>query len=218
LKGIEAGRFVIDRNVIGSPVGALRSGPFEGTGTGSAPPLGDGSLGLAVKDNTEKVAFGNEVDFVGQKIADVTAVGFQVFWTNEDKTIFADNLPNITFEVDPTGPASGTAPNYSSLVFVTNGSPLTTNRWNAIDATSSGAGSWYFSNVATASATGCSQATMCSFSGLKTAVSTNYPNMSVLTFGVAKGRDYAWNGAIDALRYNGSVYDFEPFGVITRSP
>lgn len=30
---------------------------------------------------------------------------------------------------------------------------------------------------------------------------------------MAKGRDYAWQGAVDGLRINGSVFDFEPFGV-----
>jgi len=210
---------LIDRNVIGSPVGALRSGPFEGTGPGSAPPLGEGSLGLGVKDGTEKVAFGNEVDFVADKVTDVTAVGFQVFWTGEDKAISLDNLPNITFEVDPTGPADSTSgPNYSSLVFVPKGAALPANRFNAIDATSTSAGWWYFTNGATVTAMGCGQAAQCSFTALQAAVSTNYPNMSVLSLAVGKGRDSAWNGAIDALRYNGSVYDFEPFGVTRSTP
>jgi hypothetical protein len=210
---------LIDRNVIGSPIGALRSGPFEGTGPGSTPPLGDGSLGFAVKDSSEKVAFGNEADFGADKVTGVTAVGFQVFWTGEDKGFNANNLPNITFEVDPTGPADTTAPNYSSLVFVPNGATLPTNRFNAIDATSSDAGWWYFTNGATATAVGCAQAApLCSFDDLKTKVAAAYPNMSVLSLAVGKGRDYPWNGAIDALRYNGSVYDFEPFGVITRTP
>jgi hypothetical protein len=210
---------LIDRNVMGSPVGALRSGPFEGTGPGSAPPLGDGSLGFGVKDSTEKVAFGNEVDFSADKVTAVTAVGFHVFWTGEDKTINANNLPNITFEVDPSGSPDVPGSNYSSLVFVPYGAPLTPNRFNAIDATSSTAGWWYFTNNATATAAGCGQsAPLCSFTDLQTKVAATYPNMSVLSLAVGKGRDYAFNGAIDALRYNGSVYDFEPFGVITRTP
>ena len=207
---------LIDRNTIGSPVGALRSGPYEGA---SAPPLGIGSLGFSVKDSSEKVTFGNEVDFSGDSVSALTAVGFQVFWTGEDKAIAADNLPNITFEVDPSGTASATAPNYSSMVFVPFGAPLTTNWFeNTIDATSATAGWWYFTNAATALATHCGQADMCTFSTLKAAIGVNYPNMSVISLAVGKGRDTAWNGAIDALRYNGSVYDFEPFGVITSTP
>jgi hypothetical protein len=32
------------------------------------------------------------------------------------------------------------------------------------------------------------------------------------------GRDYAWSGAVDGLRINGAVFDFEPFGVQTTTP
>jgi hypothetical protein len=35
---------------------------------------------------------------------------------------------------------------------------------------------------------------------------------------VTKGRDYAFSGAVDALRINNQVFDFEPFGVYTRTP
>src|SRR5689334_17342837 len=62
----------ITRNTIGSPVAALRNGPFGSFGvTGSAakPPCGTGSLGIEVSDSStslapssEKVDFGNEVD------------------------------------------------------------------------------------------------------------------------------------------------------------
>jgi hypothetical protein len=209
---------IIDRNTIGSPVGALRSGPFEGTGAGSSPPFGVGSLGFSVKDGNEKVAFGNEVDFAGNPVSGLNAVGFRIFWTGEDKTIFVDNLPNITFEVDPSGPSSATAPNYSSLVLVLSAADVgPTNVWSPyIDGTTKG--QWYFTNGTTATTTGCSQSTMCSFSALKTAVAANYPSMSILTAAVSKGRDYAWNGAVDGLRINNQVFDFEPFGVITNSP
>jgi hypothetical protein len=32
---------------------------------------------------------------------------------------------------------------------------------------------------------------------------------------VSKGRDFAWQGAVDGLRINGTIYDFEPLGVKT---
>ena len=35
---------------------------------------------------------------------------------------------------------------------------------------------------------------------------------------IGKGRDYAFSGAVDALRINDDVFDFEPFGVYTRNP
>jgi hypothetical protein len=208
----------IDRNTEGSPVVQLRSGPFSAGGV--EPPLGVGSLGFNVKDNTEKVAFGNQVDFAGDKISDIDDIGFSVFWTGEDRGRNASNMPNITFEVDPTGP-SATAPNYSSLVFVPNG-PADVNTWTDIDATSSSAGWWYFSNGTTATAVGCGQsAPLCSFDDLQTkiAAAAGYENMAVsASFGVGKGKDHQWQGAVDALRYNDEVYDFEPFGVITSTP
>jgi hypothetical protein len=33
-----------------------------------------------------------------------------------------------------------------------------------------------------------------------------------------QGKDYAFSGAVDALRVNGEVFDFEPFGVRTTTP
>jgi hypothetical protein len=207
----------IDRNTIGSPVAQLRSGPFSAGGV--EPPLGVGSLGFNVKDSTEKVAFGNQVDFSGDKISDITDIGFSVFWTGEDRSRNANNMPNITFEVDPTGP-SAAAPNYSSLVFVPNG-PANVNAWTAIDATDAAAGWWYFTNGTTATAVGCGQSgPLCSFEDLQANIANTagYEDMAVsLSFGVSKGRDHEFQGAVDALRYNDEVYDFEPFGV-TRAP
>ena len=211
----------IDRNTEGSPVAQLRSGPFAGSGASAVkPPLGDGSLGFNVKDGTEKVSFGNQVDFAGDKISGIDEVSFSVFWTGEDKGRSTNNMPNIQFEVDPTGP-SATAPNYSSLVFVPNG-PANVNTWTHIDATATAAGWWYFSNGTTATAVGCGQsAPLCSFDDLQTkiAAAPDYKDMAVsASFGVGKGKDYQFQGAVDALRYNDEVYDFEPFGVITRTP
>ena len=97
------------------------------------------------------------------------------------------------------------------------GAPLTTNTFNHIDATSATAGQWWFTG-ATGTTTGCNQTTLCTFAQMKAAVTASYPNMSVLSLAVGKGRDSAWNGAIDALRYNNAVYDFEPFGVFTTTP
>ena len=205
---------IIDRNTIGSPVGALRTGPFEGT---SHPTLGDGSLGFSVANvagATEKITFGNEVDYTGDLVRNISSVGFSVFTTNEDKALNVNNLPNITFEVDPTGFAETTGPNYSSLVFNPAGASLTPNTFNSIDATSATAGTWWFTG-ATGVTVGCNQTTLCTFDQLKTNVAAKFPNMQILTLAVAKGRDYAWNGAIDALVYNDETINFEPFGVVT---
>jgi hypothetical protein len=207
---------IIDRNTIGSPVGALRTGPFEGA---AVPPLGDGSLGFAVANvagATEKVSFGNEVDYKGGLVANINKVGFSVFTTGEDKALNVDNLPNITFEVDPTGFTTTTGPNFSSLVFNPAGAGLTTNTFNSIDATSAAAGVWSFTG-ATGTTVGCNQTTPCTFAQLQTKLAGTFPNMQVLTLAVTKGRDYAWNGAVDALVYNAETINFEPFGVVTTA-
>ncbi|WP_405385843.1 hypothetical protein OG596_37715 [Streptomyces sp. NBC_01102] len=70
---------VIAANTIGSPVAALRDGPFgsyqvQGNSAAS-PPYGKGSLGIQVADKStsqsspaEKVDFGNEIDFRGDRL------------------------------------------------------------------------------------------------------------------------------------------------------
>ena len=208
----------VARNIIGSAVNELRNGPFiSPPGAGDAPPFGDGSLGLETKDGTEKATFGNEVDFVGDNVTDLTDVGFRVYQTGENNSHGGtSNLPNITLEVDPTGVGDNTGPNFSSLVFVPSG-PTPVNRWSGyIDGTSASDGSWYFTNGTTGSTTGCNQTTMCSYSALQSAVQANYPDMDITSVQVAKGRDQEWQGAVDGLRINDNVYDFELFGVRTE--
>lgn len=205
---------VIDRNTIGSPVGALRDGPYSITGTGdvSEPPFGKGSLGIEVANGTEKVAFGNEVDFFGDPVAGITAVGYRVFRTGEDVGYGGpNNLPNITFEVDPNITPSV---NYSSLVWVPNGATIPVNQWSDyVDATTNGY--WYFTNGATAAATGCTDAGSCTSlaavqAGLTSAGSSG---ATILSFAVVKGRDSQFQGDVDGLRLNDTVYDFEANGV-----
>ena len=36
---------------------------------------------------------------------------------------------------------------------------------------------------------------------------------TILTAQISKGRDYAFSGAVDALKINAETYDFEPLGV-----
>ena len=86
---------IVNRNTEGSPSAYLRSGP-------STPPLGKGALQLTIKDGTEKVSFGNEIDTVaGGLFANITEVGFHVYTTGENNAKGAGNMPGITFEVDP---------------------------------------------------------------------------------------------------------------------
>jgi hypothetical protein len=64
-------------------------------------------------------------------------------------------------------------------------------------------------------ATGCSQANFCSLAEAKAGLGAN---AQILTVAIAKGKDYQYQGAADALQINDIVYDFEPFGVLETTP
>ena len=214
---------VITRNTIGSAVADLRAGPFGSfgqIGAAAAPPFGNGSLGMQVSNNAvspgtpqEKASFGNEVDFFGDPVSGLTQVGFRVFQSGENHAISAGNLPNITFEIDPN--LGATTSSYSSMVFVPAAfAAADTNKWSGyIDATSSG--HWFLTGAA-GTATGCGQSASCTFAQLQSALADGGEAAMILTAAVGKGRDSAWVGAVDGFRINGTVYDFEPFGVFER--
>jgi hypothetical protein len=193
---------VQSRNVIGSPDIDLRDGP-------ATPPLGKGSLKFLVGSNAEKAAYGNEQDFFGQPVSGLTAVGFRVYTTGENNVAGSPNMPSIVFEIDPNLTASAT--NFSSLVFVPNNSA--SNQWSPyIDATQAGSGFWFMTGAA-GTATGCNQTTTCTFAAMQTKLTDGGDEATILTLGVTKGRDFAWQGAIDGLRINSQVFDFEATGV-----
>jgi hypothetical protein len=210
---------VIDRNTTGSAVADLRAGPygsFAFSGPSTRPPTGVGSLGIQVSDNAtsgsppaEKVAFGNEVDFRGNPVSGLSQVGFRVFQTGENAAIDPRNMPNITLEINPHVVGAGS---YTSMVWAPDAAPVT-DRWTGyLDATTTG--DWYFTGSA-GTVTGCNQTTMCSFSAAKTALATANDGTpaSIYTVAVAKGRDDTWAGAVDDLRINSKVYNYEPYGV-----
>lgn len=215
---------VITRNTIGSPVAALRTGPFGSfgvTGPASRPPFGQGSLGIEVANNStnlnppsEKVDFGNEIDFLGQRVSNLTRLGFHVFQTDENVSYGGPtNMPNIRFEIDPNL-AAQPSNTYSSLVWVPAASPVT-NRWSPfLDATQTG--TWYLTGNA-GTATGCTVANQCTFAAVKTALDQDGGDpATIYTVAVGKGRDAMWIGAVDGLRINTFTYDFEASGVFTR--
>jgi hypothetical protein len=204
---------IITRNTIGSGVADLRSGPygsFGNTGPSSKPPYGFGSLGIQVSDDatgasppSEKVAFGNEVDFLGHDVADLNRVGFHVFQPQENADINPRNMPNITLEINPDCCSS----TYTSMVWVPDPAPVT-NKWSGfIDATTTG--DWYFTG-GTGTTTGCNQTTFCTFAAAKAALG---PNASIYTVSISKGRDDRYVGAVDGLRINDDIYDFDVTGV-----
>ncbi|MER7679109.1 hypothetical protein [Streptomyces sp. NPDC096934] len=213
---------VITRNTIGSPVAALRNGPFGSfgvTGPSARPPYGTGSLGIEVADNStsltppsEKVDFGNEVDFYGNPVLGLTRVGFHVFQTGENTSHGGPgNMPNIRFEINPRLTAAP-ATTYSSMVWVPPASPVT-DRWSPyLDATTTGR--WFLTGAA-GTATGCNQSTPCTFMQLKTALNDGGSAPTIYTAAVGKGRDNLWAGAVDGLRINRNIYDFEAGGVRT---
>lgn len=209
---------IIARNQIGSPAVFLANGPIV---PGSAPAYGKGSLSISVNDvagKVEKAAFGNTVDFAGKTLSSITETGFRVFTTDENSDMGGDNatpanLPNIAFEVDPTGSAA-TAPNYSTLVW--SPGPIADadeGKWTGyIDAKSNG--TWYYTGAAGAAPGGCDSTTPCTFANAK----AKFANATLLTAAISKGRDNAWVGSVDGFRVNGDLYDFESYGVVKRTP
>ena len=212
----------IARNTIGSPVEELRNGPYiSPPGAGDSPPFGKGSLGLEVQhfdtagaDEREKASFGNEVDFFGDSVNDLDELGFRYYTTGENGDLQGDgrNLPGITIEIDPN--LSSTSSGFSSLVWQPGPAPVE-NRWTGYeDATSSGD---FMLTGAAGTATGCTLANPCSFSDMKDALDDGGDPAVIASIAVTKGRDNAWQGAVDGLRVNDDVFDFELFGVRTEA-
>ncbi|MFA3842804.1 hypothetical protein [Streptomyces aureus] len=137
-------------------------------------------------------------------------VGFRVFQTGENVLAGGPgNLPNIRFEINPNVSAHA-ADNYSTLVWVPD--PVTvTNQWSPyLDATTTGY--WYL----TGNETACTQAARCNFNQLKSSLNDGGPRPTIYSVAVGKGRDNLWAGAVDGLRINKNIYDFERDGVKTR--
>jgi hypothetical protein len=206
--------------VLGGGDSYLRAGP---TGLGLTGSLGQGSLGIRTGSPEDKAAFGNSTLFNGTLVKNLTALSFSVFTTKENSrngTSLA-NLPNLTFEIDPN--MEGVFSDYSSLVFIP--APLTVEQsnsaWTSIDATSPTGGLWGLTGTHTACRL---DGAHCTFADLKVyldevAIGPLDTQEAVITYSGAfsKGRDLAWSGAVDRLRVNNWLFDFEPFGVTTTT-
>ena len=123
-------------------------------------------------------------------------------------------MPTITFEVDPNCRADRTS-NYSSLVFMpdelrrpTSGAATSTRAhdrpWgvtgSAVNGTDCGINGW-----------------RCTFAELQAPRATT-ANGQIISVAVGKGSDYAFQGAVDGLRVNDTVFDFEAGGVFDAPP
>lgn len=205
---------LIDRNTIAAGMAELRAGPVFGTGAAQKPPLGVGSVGLQTPSGNDKVAFGNQVDFAGDPVSGLDRISYSYFVTGEDLASDPGNLPNISIEIDP----SVADRNYTSMNYNPPDAPPIAQGWIDDDAAANDGdeSGWWFSNGLVAAATGCSQASFCSLEEAKQALVANNdggPAASISSIAVTKGRDFEFEGAVDALQINDTIYDFEPFGV-----
>jgi hypothetical protein len=195
---------VNNRNTVGSPVTDLRSGPLQ-------PPVGEGSLNLSVATG-EKVTYGNEQDFALTPFA-VTAVGFYVFNLTENIDNGPNNMPQIAFEIDPnleTFPAD----NFSTLVFLP---PVSLPGWSDyIDGTTSGL--WGLSGSEFDGVPCGLNSSLCSWTDLQAFLNDGGEAPTLLSVALTKGSDLEWHGAVDGLRINDTVYDFEEHGVAITAP
>jgi len=211
---------VIGRNTIGSPVGQLRVGPGN-------TPLGIGSLGIEVAGppsggttaDAEKLSWG----VVGAAFAKETGVsnpGAITSLTYKEYTDIDDStaLPaGIAIEANPD--ISGIS--YTTLTYVPPvPSAADHNKWVTVDTSAApvaGQSGWVASGAAGTS-TGCTLSTPCSLADLQSKLG---PNASILTFAVVKGRDNAWNGAVDDLEVGSSgsrtIFNFDPLGVTAHT-
>ncbi|MEO1057257.1 MAG: hypothetical protein AAFY28_10125 [Actinomycetota bacterium] len=192
------------RNVIGAGTAQLRGGPFAPI-NGGAPgvPFGEGSVQLSIADGSSTAAFGNEVDFFGDLVADITDLSVYIFTTGENVAFGGDpgNVPNIAMEIDPEG-----LDTYSQLIWIPDSGSTIANEWTLLDATTSG--EWFISSW-----TGdcvLNEDPGCTFAEVKAEIGAT---ASIYSVSVKKGRDSEWHGAFDGLQINETIYDFEPLGV-----
>ena len=167
----------------------------------------------------EKASFGNEKDFTGDEVEDLTQLGFRVYQTGENAAKGNPNMPNINIEIDPNMSAAGTD-GFSTLAFLPPQSP--SNQWsgyiNATTTPASPSGTGFTLSGGEGTATGCNLAKPCSFDELQAALNDGGDKATIGSIAVTKGRDFAWQGGIDGLRVNNEVFDFEPTGTRTLLP
>ncbi len=161
-----------------------------------------------------KVDFGDELDYDGDPVSELTTVGYSVFTTNENSAR-GINMPSIKFEIDPHG-AGDTTTTFSTLVF-TPAANTPAGTWTHVDATTEGR--WgltgaQFNSPATAANCGLN-GPECTFAEVKAFLASG-TGATVFTAAVGKGRDFAFEGAVDGLEVNDDTVNFEPNSVIVE--
>ncbi|HET9770358.1 MAG TPA: hypothetical protein VFS16_05675 [Acidimicrobiia bacterium] len=177
------------------------------------PPYGDGALDLRTDSPQQKVSFGNEQDFLGMKVKDLTKIRYSVFTTGENIKIAPNNMPSISFEIDPN--VNNKATNYSSLVYAPDNSQA--NTWTTIDAAADTGKHWGFSSNQFSNSECNMNGPRCSWGEIMQILNDGGEDAVIYSVQVTKGTDFMFSGAVDGLVINDKVYDFEPFGVYSRN-
>jgi hypothetical protein len=195
---------VVHRNVIGAASADLGSST-------QTPPHGVGALNIRTSSAADKTAFGNERDFAGMKLKDLNKLVYSVFTTGENNGKALNNMPSISFEIDPN--VTGKDTSYSSLVYAPDNSAA--NQWTTIDALADTGRHWGLSS----GRFGLNECHMngprCTWAEIMDVLDDADGEDAVISFSVqiSKGRDFAFSGMVDGLVINDKLYDFEPFGV-----
>ncbi len=194
---------VVHRNVIGAASADLGSST-------QTPPHGIGALNIRTASPTDKTAFGNEQDFAGMKINDLTTLAYSVYTTGENAAKGTNNMPSISFEIDPNVANKDT--NYSSLVYAPDNS--TPGQWTTIDALADAGRHWGLTSNRFGLTECHINGARCTWAEILTVLNDGGDD-AVVSFSVqiSKGRDFAFSGMVDGLTINDTLYDFEPFGV-----
>ncbi len=172
----------------------------EGNGRAQLNPNG---LIIQTGAPTDHVQFSNLTGFTGTPLANVTSTSVDVYISGEDLAIAPNNVTNATFEVNPgtlgavfnggTGTPGVTSFTYSSLNQVVQSQVLVPNVVNTINEDR------YYYTGARGTASGCNQTTYCTLAEAKAA----FPDATILTVGINKGKDYAFTGLVSRFVVGG---------------
>ena len=183
------------------------------------PPRGSGSLSILVGSPAEKVAYGVSSR---ARLEELREVGFRVYTTGENISKGSGsggspNMPDISFEMDPN--IAGIATDYTTLVWMP--PDVEANRWSPyIDATQDGLWGFTggrFNSPPTKQNCGI-DGPRCTLAEVMALLTADDDLAQLITMAITKGRNYEFQGAVDDLRLNGRVADFEEGGVIITEP